>query len=304
MQPDFIRAGILALCLSIIALVSWEIYIRQKNLPLSYDDNEALWADKMAMVYEPQDQATVFIGSSRIKYDLYIPTWESITGNHAIQLANVGSSPRPFLEDLSNDTNFMGNLIIDITEDLFFSDFSPNDAETYNKIAYYHKVTPTQLWSFQINHVLESQLLFLDEDSYSFNSMLDNLRIPKRPGVFQMPIFPVEFHGNRFSRQSFMVPQFVADSNLQNRVKAIWSFFGSLGGPPPPSGDKLQAILNSVKVSVDKIKGRGGKVLFVRTPSSGPYRMGELKNFPRANYWNRLLAVTECPGIHFEDYPA
>src|ERR1700676_244745 len=121
-RPNFIRAGILALSLSVIALVSWEIYLRHTDLPISYDDNDALWADKRAMVYEPRDQATVFIGSSRIKYDLDIPTWEAITGDHAIQLANVGSSPRPVLEDLSNDTNFMGNLIIDITEDLFFSD--------------------------------------------------------------------------------------------------------------------------------------------------------------------------------------
>jgi hypothetical protein len=26
--------------------------------------------------------------------------------------------------------------------------------------------------------------------------------------------------------------------------------------------------------------------------------------FPRTAYWDKLLAVTQCPGIHFKDYPA
>ena len=135
------------------------------------------------------------------------------------------------------------------------------------------------------------------------NAMLDLLKIPARPGVFQMPIFPIDFEGNHFTRQSYMTPKFVADTNLQNRQKGIWGFFASLRRDPPPSGDKLEAILNSVKSNVDKIRNRGGQVIFVRTPSSGPYRMGELKGFPRAAYWDRLLAVTGCKGIHFEDYP-
>ena len=74
---------------------------------------------------------------------------------------------------------------------------------------------------------------------------------------------------------------------------------------PPASGAKLDSILDRVKVAVDKIKGRGGQVLFVRTPSSGPYySMGESKAFPREKYWERILAVTNCAGIHFADYPA
>ena len=26
--------------------------------------------------------------------------------------------------------------------------------------------------------------------------------------------------------------------------------------------------------------------------------------FPRDKFWNRLLSFTDCPGIHFSDYPA
>ena len=72
---NFQKGGLLALIISVLAITCWEISIRNRDLPLSYDDNEALWADKRAMVYEPADKSTVFIGSSRIKYDLDIQTW-------------------------------------------------------------------------------------------------------------------------------------------------------------------------------------------------------------------------------------
>jgi hypothetical protein len=48
---NFSKGGLLALFISVMAVISWEIHLRQKDLPLSYDDNEALWADKRAMVY-------------------------------------------------------------------------------------------------------------------------------------------------------------------------------------------------------------------------------------------------------------
>jgi hypothetical protein len=33
-------------------------------------------------------------------------------------------------------------------------------------------------------------------------------------------------------------------------------------------------------------------------------RQIEKQMYPRDLYWNRLLAHTQTPGIHFEDYPA
>jgi hypothetical protein len=303
MHPNFIRAAVLALSLSFIAILSWEIHLRHKGHQLTYDDNEALWADKRAMVYDPADKAIVFIGSSRIKYDLDIPTWRAITGKDAIQLSNVGSTPRDVLTDLANDTNFKGNLVVDITEGLFFSEFGPYNASTLKKIAYFHQRTPTQRFSFQVNHVLESQFVFLDQDYFSINGMLDNMPIPPRPGVFPGLHFPMGFTLVSYDRQNIMTPDFVADTNQHNAVRGIWAY-GMSQPFVPLSTEKTDAIFNSVKTDVDKIKARGGQVLFVRTPSTGPYRQAEMKGYPRTAYWDRLLATTGCKGIYFTDYPA
>ena len=300
---SIIRAGWLAIILSVIAIAWWELHLRNNGNEISYDDNEAMWADKRAMVYEPSDKATVFLGSSRMKFDLDIPTWEAVTGNHAIQLSNVGSDPVPYLIELSDDKNFKGKIICGITEELFFSDFSPADVTTDKKINYYKKITPTQRFSFLVNHVLESQFVFLDQDRYSINAMLDELPIPLRHGVYQDLVFPDDFGKVNFDRQSYMTRKFVADTSLQNMVKNNWIRLGKAMAGPPPSPGKLDSFMHIIKVATDKIKSRGGEVWFVRNPSSGPMLEAEKHGFARAQHFDKLLTVTGCPGIFYSDYP-
>ena len=58
------RSGLFALLISFLVILGWEMHLRNQGNKISYDDNEALWADKRAMVYEPSDRATVLAGSS------------------------------------------------------------------------------------------------------------------------------------------------------------------------------------------------------------------------------------------------
>ena len=302
-NSSFAKAGILTLVLVITSIVSWEFYLRNKGFETTYYDDPALWANTRDMVYEPADKATVFIGSSRIKFDLDIDTWQHITGDHAVQLACVGSTPVPILVDLANDKNFKGKLIVDVTEGLFFS-IAGSDERPVENIKYFKDRTPAQRASFHVNHLLESQFVFLDKEWLSLNAELEDLRIPDRPGVYNFHGFPSDFGRVKFNRQEYMTDKFSADSNLQNKVKDIWDSFRKMSKDPPVSGARLDSILNVLKIAADKIKARGGQVLFVRTPSSGAYLMGEKMGFPRDKYWDRILSVTKCPGIHFADYPA
>lgn len=303
-NSSLVKAGIMTLVLVTASLASWEFYLRSTGLTIAYDDDEGLWADKRDKVHEPADKATVFIGSSRNKYDVDIPTWKKLTGEDVIQLSCVGSTPIPVLDNLANDTKFKGKLVVDVTEILFFSTAPPNLDRPAKRIEWYKKRTPAQWFSFKVNHVLESQFVFLDKDFYSLNALIDRTKIPSRPGVFVFPDFPEGFELTSFDRQNHMSDQFVADTNRQNQVKGVWAFLRKISLEPPASGSKLDSILNVVKTDVDKIKARGGQVLFIRTPSSGPFLMGEKMGYPRDKYWDRLLATTGCDGVYFEDYPA
>ena len=295
------RSAVLALVLVLTFFVSWELYLRHKGAVPDYDDSPALWAHARAMVYEPADKATVFIGSSRIKYDLDIVTWESLTHTHAIQLAMVGSSPRHFLTDLANDLNFKGRLVVDVTEVLFFSDHG--DVSPDAGIAYYKKETPAQKVSFMLDKTVEPRLVFLNESHYALNALLERFHFHDRPGVYPFLDFPVGFNVTQFNRQNRMTPEFVANAGKQGQVMGIWGYFAK-DPTPPMNGKALDAVMQKVKNDVAKIKARGGDVIFTRTPSSGGFFMGEQKGYPRAAYWDRLLTETGCKGIYFKDYPA
>jgi len=298
---NFLKAGMLALGIAAIFIAGYEWHWRSHGFPISYNDDEPLWSDKRAMVYEPKDKATVFIGSSRIKFDLNIPLWEQLTGDHAIQLAMVGSSPRQVLTDLANDKNFKGKLIVDVTEGLFFSAPGRPDKTPLENIAFYKKRTPAQKASFVLNHGLESKFVFLQTNLFSLNALLDKVTTHDRKGVYGGPKFPPKFSFVDFNRQTTMSHAFLTDTAMQRQVTNIWMGGGLLR--KPIRYDSITLILNDVKDCVTKIKARGGQVLFVRTPSSGMALKSENENYPRAQYWDRLLAVTGCPGIHFEDYP-
>ena len=100
-----------------------------------------------------------------------------------------------------------------------------------------------------------------------------------------------------------MTPDFVADTNQQNQVKAIWGLLRN-DPTPPMSGKPLDSVMQSVKSDVNKIKARGGDVIFTRTPSTGFFLMAEQHGYPRNAYWDRLLKETGCKGIYWADYPA
>ena len=286
-------------------MVGWELYWRQENHALSFDDDESLWASKRKLIYQSSPAKPVVIGSSRIKFDLDVDTWENITGEKPIQLSLPGTSPRPMLTDLAHDKNFKGTVLIDVTEGLFFTPSgSFPEKEAIKRITAYPKWSLSQQISFQINRLLEAHFLFLDGLNLALNPLLNLLPVQNRPGVWGGPQFPREFSVNGVDRQTKMTDAFVADTVIQNKVKRVWQDIGAhspkeaIGGPP------LVEILNATKQSVDQIRARGGQVLFIRTPSDGPMRQVEKQMFPRALYWDRLLAHTQSQGIYFEDYPA
>lgn len=304
MSPSSLsKAALFAAILVVIAVISWESYIRSTGFEISFDDGGPLWSHQRDRVYGPIDKTTVFIGSSRIKFDLDIPTWEKITGTQAIQLACVGSTPRPQLADLAADPKFKGRVVVDVTEGLFFSLNPGNAARPNEAMKYHNKITPTQRAGFVLNIPLESTFAFLDKDHYSLNTMLDNLQIPSREGVHMGPIFARDFGYVHFNRQEYCGKLFMADTTQQHLQASIWAMFGRMNKKPPISGPPLDSILNLVKLDVDKIKAKGGDVFFVRTPSSGGFLEKELMGFPREKYWDRILATTGCKGIYFKDYP-
>ena len=55
--------------------------------------------------------------------------------------------------------------------------------------------------------------------------------------------------------------------------------------------------------AVEKIRARGGKIVFVRFPHTGGLKELEDKLTPRQQSWDPLLQMTRAPGIYYSDFP-
>lgn len=301
---SYTRAGIFTLFLVTAFVIGWEAYWRSQGLMLSYNDDEPLWAFHRQQIYQATPSAPVLIGSSRIKFGIDLSAWEETTGSSPTQLALVGTSPRPVLKDLAQDENFKCTVVVGVTEALFFSPSGgPMEKQALSSIQFYPHWSMAERVSFQVNHALESRLLFLDEEKLALRFLLERLYIPNREGVFAMPPFPLHFIKTDFNRQTSVTDTFVADTAMQKEQQRIWWNLFTTAPQMPMTDSTLNTIFDDVKASVAKIQARGGQVLFVRMPSSGPLWDLEQQAFPREKYWDRLLRETNAPGIHFEDYP-
>ncbi|HEX2533865.1 MAG TPA: hypothetical protein VHK69_09025 [Chitinophagaceae bacterium] len=301
--PQLHKAGLLCLLLLAGFLAAWEGYWRSQGFTPTFNDDKALWAGKRKEAYITPEKGTVFIGSSRIKFDLDIPTWQALTGEKAVQLSLVGTSPLELLKDLAADERFRGKLVVDITEVLFFSRNPVFHQSAQEALHFYRKSTPSEQVSARIQHVLEGKLAFLEERRFALTALLNEWELPDRPGVFTVPAFPKGFEWTTADRQTYMSDLFLSNPEDLRRQTDIWQKL-ILGDPTPaPAGQALEEILNEVKAAVDQIRSRGGRVLFVRTPSSGPMAVAEEQKYPRTQYWEALLQHTGAPGLHFRDFP-
>jgi hypothetical protein len=263
-----------------------------------------LWAYKRAQIYDAPEHSTFFIGGSRIKFDIDLATWENITGEKAVQLALVGTSPQLVLKNLAGDKNFKGKLIVDITEFEIFTIDPDVQKNAKKSIEYYNKETPSQWAGFHIDHLLESQFVFLESKIFSLNALLNRyIHVTNRKGIQSHASFPIGFEPTTFNRQNVMSERFLADTAGQRLMKEIWREDGLLDTVHGMTGGHLQNMFIDIKTNIDKIKARGGQVIFVRPPSSGEMAEAEKKAFPKKDYWDKLLPFTNTAGIYYEDYP-
>lgn len=295
-------SAFLALSLVVVFLLSWEGFWRSRGFEPTFHDDKSLWVKERRKAYRSPGNATIFIGSSRIKFALDIPTWEELTGEEAVQLSLVGTSPILVLHDLARDTAFAGKVVVDVTEPLFFSGFPPFHKSAVEATRHFQDQTPSERLSAGLSLALESRLTFLEEERFGLNALLSSLPLPNRPGVFQFPSFPKGFAWTTGQRQTYMSDLFLADSNAIRWQTEIWNILLLKAPDSALRGEELDRTLEEIRASVAAIRSRGGEVIFTRTPSSGPMLDFEKERFPRTDYWDRLLAVADAPGLHFEDY--
>ena len=294
-----------AILLGLGLLAAWEWHWQSQGYLSELDDNKALWAINRAKVDDLSSDDVVVLGSSRAHFDLQLNEWEETSGRRPIMLASDGTTPSPVFKDIVENTDFDGTVVIGIAPGLFFS--PPGKGFMWNRaqvrIDHFYNQTYAQKANHYLSLPLERSFSFLNgseeqwSDDIDLKTLVNKFQFGNRTGG------PPDIPFNNFGfvdkdRNVTMFEKTKTDTAFANTVITAWRVFGS--GAPPAT---LEPILEFYNEWIPKFKSRGGKVVFLRLPSSGSFRERELENIPREKFWDAFLAETNSPGYHFEDYP-
>lgn len=297
------KSLLIALVISTIGLITWESYWRSQGYEPNLNDDKHLWADQRAKVdYSTEDDA-IIIGSSRALFDIQLNEFEEETGTRPIQLAIPGSSPLPVFHDLVHNTEFNGTIIVGVTSVLMFSTLYP-EAMFWNrpqtKVDHFHNRTYAQRLNHQLSLPLQKNLVFLSADEELFDDDIDLKSLLRRLKVGERvtpAVGIVNFSNTTEDRNTMMLEKTVSDSSFTRKVTNFWEFMLKVTPPPEPK-PTMEYFVNDAR----EFTGRGGNIIFVRCPSSNPFRAGEEHILPREDVWEELLRQTNARGYHYEDY--
>jgi len=287
-----------------VALGAWEGYWRSQWMTPSTRNSDGLWALTRDRIDDEGGRGVALVGSSRILFDINLETWREVTGVLPIQLALEGTGPRPFLKHVADETGFSGLTIVGVMEPLFFG---PDIGLRAAALQRYRERSPADNWSQQLSmRVVEPVFAFYDPDTALFATLRRQPIWPERAGL--IPPLPEvrKLSNTRRNRHTEMWDRVELDPDYREVARRTWRTFLALPPPPMPPPHVMEQITNAMyddlTAQVAAIRARGGEVVFVRPPSSGPFLEFEQKVFPRSQFWDVLLQRTGAAGIHFEDH--
>jgi hypothetical protein len=288
---------------------AWEMYVRSIGYVPTLNDSEDLWVQARRRV---KPESVVIVGESRPLFDLDLDELEKSLGKRPVQLALAGSCAYPVLADLANDDRFHGTIICSIVPGMFFAPEGPLLETSEKALGRYRKQTLAQRASHHLGMLLEEHIAFLKQDDLTLDILLKQLPIPNRSNAQVPPTFPPDFQTVDRQRRTLMIERCAQPGELQRKIQQIW--LPLFTPPPPPTyvpkevfmekiGKAIDARFRDTTKAVDKLRARGGKIVFVRFPNGGELKALEDRLNPRARDWERLLKDTKAPGIYFEDFP-
>ncbi len=307
--PDrrWLHMAAISVVLASLLVSGWEILARRRGFGAALDDVPELWAvTRRAFDAAPRD-GIVLVGSSRMLFDFDLDEAERALGVRPIELALPGSNELAGLEHIAADPTFHGTVLVSFVPHLTFL---PPDAATRGlkkRIASYERGSLTQRVSYRMFQWFDSRLAFINPE-LTLRGLIEQLDLPQRAGAEGNAMFLPYLMSVDADRRGRLFDGVLADPGRRDQIRAAWLF------PDPPSKDPVeqqiaereavrQQVLWRERAAVEKIRARGGRVIYIRFPSSGGVLAKEEADMPRELTWDALLAVTGAPGIHFQDYP-
>ena len=229
-------------------------------------------------------------GSSRLLMGLDLATLRArFPDRQIIQLSVNGGSPLAVLQNLADDPSFQGSVICEILPHQAYTDLSWGQA-----------------WDGYENQPLSQRLeapihLYLAQKTNLLLPDLGLLNVLRELGKYHRLIRPSYFHfdADRQGRLDFaqLTPAELTLLREDNRHS-----YTIKGTPLAPAA--FDARIAEIHHYAEKIRRRGGRVLFFRMVSSPPVSDIQAARFPDPVYWNVFRQQVGFPCLNYADFPS
>jgi hypothetical protein len=289
------KIALAALAMTVALVAVWEGYWRYRMYePGDMKNSASAWAQERRRAV---GGATVLIGSSRNFFNVDLGVWEQAVGVRPIQLSLEGTSPRFALTDLADDPKFRGVVIADMSTPQFFATAGGRRADV---LAYTRDQTPSQRVGHLLTNAFDAGFAFLDDQTRP-REIWFNQWLPPRQG--QRPRRdPFKIQVMAPDRNAEMWRRMVEDRSYQAEAIAVWPMMPGRDTPPPTEAQRRE-VIGEVRRNVEKIRAKGGDVIFVFHPVEGLFLKVESGPFHRSRYFDRLVSETGTIGVHYLDHP-
>jgi len=306
MNPVLRPLGI-ALALATLFMLCLELRLAQLDYQTSIVDTADRWAEQRIRASKLGNKALIVIGASRILLGADMNTLRQETGLEPVQLSVLGSSPVTVLAGLAADPTITGTILVD-----YYDGFAMADTALLYQKAYERKLASNPLLTIGDN--IEVRLTELVRDnlrSYAGGAMpfsslrfavsgkkrqlyLTTLPDRSRQADYSRVPMPAFYHRNVMRSLDMIFDANTPD--LENVLRQKVSQVTRV--------DNRQFLRESLGVRrmVETIRKRGGRVIFVKMPTSGLVEEIESRQFPRNEFWVPFLQLVEAPGIWTPDW--
>lgn len=295
-QGEWDKIWLIALCIVIIFLSSWEIFWRLRGFEPSLNDDANLWTLTRQSVPRNNKQAIVLIGSSRMQLGIDTRAFLQYTGVAPQQLAIDGTTPLPVLDDLAADEHFIGTIICELSAISLILKPQANTATEW--LTAYHHSKFSARWESLLSLWMQRSFIFRLPD-------LQPTQLWEKGRAGQLPQpFYLTLHADRSRLGDYRRLDSYPDYSIKKHQQGFMNRYRSMYQELLPIDKAIfQANVQRVQQAVTTIQQRGGQVIFVRFPSSSEVWKLDEQYLPRAQYWDEFARQIPAKSLHFKDFP-
>lgn len=284
------RCMLVAACICLIILGSWELVWRYQGFSPSITDDWPIWAQIRRQANGDTDDVAL-VGASRILLGLDPRIFQKEVGGSAHMLAIDGSNPLPVLAELGRDPDFIGNVVCSIAPLWLAAEIDSSGDRTAKWLRKYGTQPLSSRLETRLALQVQAHLVF----RYGGLAPQKLWRKWRRGQPVKPPYAPMR--ADRYRRADYsLVDLGSLRASRVERTRELHDKAVML-----QRQDFLQRVAD-IEYSVEQIQQRGGAVVFVRFPSCGAVRRIEEETVPRRRYWDVFAGEVSASTFHFADY--